>query len=664
MKREALRAILAAVALLATSLPCSAQGRQQQAAPPSSPMVLVKGAVIVVVRDAQGRTLGLSSDVSITLSAPGGPVLPFTIQRNGEEWVFPNLDPGVQYTVKVEAPGYQTAEQYVDLPYSNAPTVRAEFYLLPTKTGPAAKPEGGAILAPRAQKEVQQGLKDLKANKIGSAQKHLAKALKMAPGNPLVNYLMGESWLRASKAEEAIPYLENAISLDPKQTGALMALGTVRYQQGDMPKAIDLLKRAVESNRGSWQAHWLLAAAFLRAGGYEMAREQAESALKYGKEQADPARLILGEALARLGKRDQALETFSDYLKRHPNDPRAKQIRGLMAKLQQPPEAATEAAHVAGKQPQEDVQAFADSKEAPAPRRPKPTPTADLSATPTLAAPTPPPTTLATVPAEENWAPPDVDAEKPEIISDATCRLPQILREAAKHAEELVSDLQKFSATEDFQDVEIKRNGGLSRPLTGKFSYLVFIHNLRPNLISIQEMRTPSPAALLGGDRLVSTGSAALALVFHPDFAKDFTWKCDGMGEWKGQPAWVIHFQQRADRPTSRLHGFETPAGGTLLALKGLAWVAANGDHVLHLETDLVKPAQELQFDKEHFVINYTLVRFRTHPVALWLPESVDAYFRYRDHSYHQYSRFTNFELFWVGTGQKIEEPKQKSPKQ
>ena len=65
---------------------------------------------------------------------------------------------------------------------------------------------------------------------------------------------------------------------------------------------------------------------------------------------------------------------------------------------------------------------------------------------------------------------------------------------AAKHAEELVSDLQKFSATEDFQDVEIKRKGGLSRPLTGKFSYLVFIHNLRPDLISIQEMRTPSPA--------------------------------------------------------------------------------------------------------------------------------------------------------------------------
>ena len=42
------------------------------------------------------------------------------------------------------------------------------------------------------------------------------------------------------------------------------------------------------------------------------------------------------------------------------------------------------------------------------------------------------------------------------------------------------------------------------------------------------------------------------------------------MGEWRGQPAWLIRFRQRADRPTSRLHGFEAPDGARPYRGQGL----------------------------------------------------------------------------------------------
>jgi tetratricopeptide (TPR) repeat protein len=666
MNGRALRAALSACALLTACLPCASQTPGQARPPSPTPgLPLAKGTIYVSVRNEQDRPLGLPSAVSITITALGGPVMQYLTRKNAEEWVFQNLDPGVQYTVKVEAPGYRTAEQYVDLPYVNDATARLEFYLLPTNEGGrSAKPAGGAILAPQAQKAVQQGIKDLEAKKISSAQKHLAKALKMAPGNPLVNYLVGESWLRAGKAEEATRYFENAISLDPKQTQALLALGTVRYQQGDKAKGIELLKQAVESAPQLWQAHWLLADAYLRGGNYEQAKEQAESAVQYGKEQAEPARLILGVAQAKLGQREEALETFSDYLKRYPEGPRAEQVRELIQDLQQPPRAAPAevAAQEMGNRQQAGGQAVAAEVNAPASHPAEPTPTADLAAEPDVAATTLTSPLSAKVPAEENWVPTDVDEEKPERISNATCHLPQILKQAATHADELVNDLQKFTATEDFQEVEIGRDGRLSRPTALTFDYVVFVHHIRPHLISIDEMRTPAPAVELPGGQLISTGSAALALAFHPDFANDFDWKCEGMGEWKGQPAWLIRFRQRADRLTSRLHGFEAPDGGYILALKGLAWVAANGNHVLHLETDLVKPVKQARLEREHFAINYGLVTFRTHPVALWLPESVDTYFRYQGHSFHEYSRFSNFELFWVGTAQEIGKPKQKPP--
>ncbi len=630
---------LATVAIVAIFLPCTVLAQKPTVPGPAE--MGPTGTITVSIRDEQGATVSLNASVTIATQQGGTPSSALA-QTGGSEWVFSDLMPGQTYVVKVEAPGFKTAEQYVELPSVRDASVRVGFYLVPEKSGNgAAKGAGGAILAPRAQKEVQQGIKDLEANKISSAQKHLAKALKMAPGNPLVNYLMGESWLRAGKVDVATRYLENALSLDPKQTHALLALGTLRYEQGNMAQAIELLKRAVDSAPKLWQAHWLLAGAFLREGNYQQAREHAEAALKYGKEQADSARLILGVALAKLGKRKKALEALNEYVTRHANDRDAEQVRGLIEKLRQSLQARTAGTSQAEKEP-----------------------AADLTDLPILAGAGLTAPSVTTVPAKESWLPADIDAEKPERISDAACQLPQILKESARHAEDLVSNLEKFSATEDFQEVEINRNGELRQPLTQEFSYLVFIQHIRPQLISVDEMRTPDPMQHLPGVPLITTGSVALALAFHPDFSGDFDWKCEGMGEWKGEPAWMIHFEQRADRPTSLLQAFISKTkGGYALPLKGRAWVAANGNHLLHLETDLVKPLEQVRLEREHFAIDFGLVKFHSHPLVLWLPKSVDAYFLYRRHAYHEYSRFSNFELFWVGTGEKIGKPKEEPPK-
>jgi tetratricopeptide (TPR) repeat protein len=655
---------LASVAIAALFLPCTVLA--QKPSIPNPAEMGPTGTVTVSVRNEQGATISLNASVTIATQQGGTPSSALA-QTGGTEWVFTELMPGQTYVVKVEAPGFKTAEQYVELPYVRDASVRVAFYLVPEKSGNGeAKAAGGAILAPRAQKEVQQGIKDLEENKISSAQKHLAKALKMAPGNPLVNYLMGECWLRAGKEEEAARYLVNALSLDPKQTHALLALGTLRYKQGNMAQAIEMLKRAVDSAPKLWQAHWLLAGAFLREGNYQQASEHAEAALKYGKEQADSARVILGMALAKLGKRKKALAALNEYVTRHPGDRDAEQVRGLIEKLRQSLQADAAGTSQAEKErPEAEVASVGAKTYAPeAKRSAEPRTAADLIDQPILAGAGLTPPAVTTVPAKASWFPPDIDAEKPGRISDATCRLPQILKESARHAEDLVSNLEKFSATEDYQEVEINRNGELRRPLTQEFSYLVFIQHIRPHLISVDEMRTPDPAQYLPGVPLITTGSVALALAFHPDFSGYFDWKCEGMGEWKGEPAWMIHFEQRADRPTSLLQAFISKTSGEYaLPLKGRAWVAANGGHLLHLETDLVKPLEQVRLQREHFAIDFGQVKFHSHPVVLWLPKSVDAYFLYRGHTYHEYSRFSNFELFWVGTAEKIGKPKEKPPK-
>jgi hypothetical protein len=173
----------------------------------------------------------------------------------------------------------------------------------------------------------------------------------------------------------------------------------------------------------------------------------------------------------------------------------------------------------------------------------------------------------------------------------------------------------------------------------------------------VKEFRNEGTSEAEFPGRLADMGVPALAMAFHPTIQPDMEWKCEGLGRWNEQPAWVIHFQQRPDRPNA-LAMFSTHSHYYLLPLKGRAWVSEQG-HVLHLDTDLVKEMLAVDLKREHFAIDYKMVSFQKHKVDLWLPESVDAYIQYQGHFLHHYHHYTNFKLFWVGASQKISEPSQ-----
>jgi hypothetical protein len=261
------------------------------------------------------------------------------------------------------------------------------------------------------------------------------------------------------------------------------------------------------------------------------------------------------------------------------------------------------------------------------------------------------------VPPRPDWAPPDVDAVKPFVVTAATCSLPQILERAGANAELLVSTLQEFTATENFQEIEIKRDGQLEKPSGRAFKYLVFINQVSPQAFDVKESRNQGAAEVQLPGRLEDTGVPALVLAFHPIIQPGLDWKCEGLGTWDNQPAWVIHFQQKPKQPNV-LSWFESPSHSYPLPLKGRAWVSERNGQVLHLDTDLLQEIQPIDLKREHFSIDYKQVSFHAHNVDLWLPENVDSYIQYQGHFLHYYHHFSDFKLFWVGASQKIGDPK------
>jgi Flp pilus assembly protein TadD len=248
--------------------------------------------------------------------------------------VFSNLGPGGYY-VEVQAPGFQTTRQEATVVVPV--TTDVHVYMRPQasaarSTSPAGPP---LLVAPKAQREVEQGLEALRANNLKEAQKRLDHAAELAPGHPDVFYLLGVLYVRLNDLTRARGALEKATQLDPNHPRALAALGTVLSNQGEYAAAIPILEKAVAVNDRAWETQWTLASAEYQQRRFEQARAHAQQALATAQGRAPEIQLLIAQVLAALGQREKAAQELESFLRSHPEHAKAPLARGWLARLQQ-----------------------------------------------------------------------------------------------------------------------------------------------------------------------------------------------------------------------------------------------------------------------------------------------------------------------------------------
>ncbi len=133
-RRRNLGAALAVSTLLAICLPYAARA-QSQARQPTLNLSGVQaiGSITVSVKSDQGTPLTVPPVVAIRAATPNGPMMGVQSQKEGEDWVFTNLVAGAQYIIRVEALGFQTAEQFVNLPNVDVASASVRFFLVPSE---------------------------------------------------------------------------------------------------------------------------------------------------------------------------------------------------------------------------------------------------------------------------------------------------------------------------------------------------------------------------------------------------------------------------------------------------------------------------------------------------------------------------------------------------
>jgi hypothetical protein len=246
----------------------------------------------------------------------------------------------------------------------------------------------------------------------------------------------------------------------------------------------------------------------------------------------------------------------------------------------------------------------------------------------------------------------------PAVAPNVACPLLLVLKGVEQRAEELVNNLERFSATERVEHFAVHGDDGLGAPDARSFDYVGVVSHDGDRNFQIDEYRNGAvdPTRFPAG--IATTGLPALALIFHPNFTSEFNFACDGLGESGGKPAWQVHFEQRLDRP-NQIRSYRVSQNAYAVPLKGRAMIDAGTFQVLRLDSELIKPVTNIKLTQEHISVDYALVQFRTEEQQLWLPQSAEIYVERNGSRYYRRHTFSNFQVFTVGTEQKVHAPEE-----
>jgi tetratricopeptide (TPR) repeat protein len=535
---------------------------------------------------------------------------------------FENLSAGL-YDIEVSAVGYLTAKLGVEIKDAdNLYKIDVEL-----KKDPAAidlNVPSEQQLPAKARKEISQAVADLNSGKLKDALKRLRAANDVVPNNPEVKFLLGYAFFQEKDLQESETYLDAAATLDPRNIQALTLLGRLQMQRQDYGAARKTLEQATTADPENWTAHSLLAETYLKQHENEKAREQAQLAIDKGKGAGDSAEIVLGQALENLGRNQDALQAYRNFVVGSPSSPMAAQAHTMF----------------------DDLQRRISNSSGNSAAVPK----AASSASPTDALLTPSEPALAV----KAWGPPGIDEVRPQVAAGVTCPFDQVIDGVGERVKQLLDDIAQFSAIEDLLHEDLDALGHPITRTTLKFNYLASISEKKPGVFSVDEFRNPNVDEFPG--QIATRGLPSLALIFHPDERDDFNMACEGLGDWHGEATWLVRFQQREDRP-HRVQEYRINGYSYSISLKGRAWISANTFHLVHLESDLISPMPEIKLLSEHLVIDYNPQLFHKKSVELWLPKNAEIYFDFRGHRYLRRHSFDHFMMFSVDSEEKPKVP-------
>jgi Tfp pilus assembly protein PilF len=284
--------------------------------------------IAVTVRDANSGPI--SGPAMVKLHKSGVPTDQGATRGGRAFFILNGLG---DYTIVVDAPGYENAQKEVSMPTAIEEDV--DIYMKRTMAAnEAVGVPGRPVLSPKAKEALDKGLQALNQNKMDQAEKYVGEAVKLAPGHPDVLFVQGVLYLRQRNWAQAQAALEKAIQFDPNHARALAALGMAFSNQAKYDEAIPPLEKSIQLDPApGYETHWALARSYYHRERYDDALKFSQQALTESNGKAPEIALLVAESLTAVGRYEESAQILRDYLKNHGSDPEAGTARRWLDRL-------------------------------------------------------------------------------------------------------------------------------------------------------------------------------------------------------------------------------------------------------------------------------------------------------------------------------------------
>ena len=460
-----------------------------------------------------------------------------------------------------------------------------------------------------ARIEYEKACQALRHKKSAQAEKHLQKAVTESPKYAVAWVTLGQVLGLGHRLDEARRACLQGVTVETTYVPAYLCLADIAARERGWDEVLRFSARAIEldasSNAVAYEYH---AAALLNLRDLAAAEKSAVRAVQIDFKHSEPRALfVLAQIYEAKGDTASEAAELREYLKYAKDSSDIVFVKQALEELESP-------------------------------RRPAGDSTSLRTVIETPRLPTP------------RWAPLDVDEWIPPVLSAAACPLPKILEQARNRTDDLIDNLQRFSATERIELTDTGVNGRKRSSSAAEVNYVAEISTSSYGYPGVNEYRSGTNE---GQPSMLDSGIAAFALMFHSTHTDNFQFRCEGLAELRGVSAWQLHFEESADL-NKAFTAIRVGHSMYLPRFKGRAWIAAGGGEVLRIETDLLSPIPQIDLQLEHMVIDYAPVEFPTRQVRLWLPLSTDVYLAYHGHRYQRTHTFSRFQLFSVDSSETI----------
>jgi tetratricopeptide (TPR) repeat protein len=559
--------------------------------------------------------------------------------------------------------------------------VYRDFLLRPVSGDSAPKPlnpvsQHQLSIPPKARELFEKGVQlVVEKSDYRGAVGQFAHAIAKYPSYYEAYAAMGLAQNKMGDARAAEAALRKSIELSAeKYPPAMIDLAAMFNGGKRFSEAESLLRKVIALDASSWRGQFELAVALSGQQRFKEAVGSAAAARDL-KPENPQVYLLLYNLHIHTDDFPAALRDTESYLKLIPEGAAADRVRRMREQVQK-------AVQSSGGRPGPSSEATPVAPPAESPvdaAASAPAAASDFTladgpslapAAARVAAPAPAPAVARTVEApavsERKLASPEpnsaiptrVDEMVPEVAVDVPCSLSMVLQGAGQRAEQLLNTLQKFNASERVEHYKLNAAGVPGVADVRSFDYVVAVSHDAQGGFQLQEYRDGGIVRAQQFPSGIRTANLAEhGLIFHPLLATGFHFTCEGLGEWKGRPTWLVQFEEKKNdlNPFRSyvIEGFSYP-----LQLTGRAWIDAATFQVLRLESDLLKPVEKIRLTREHIAIEFASVQFRTNHQQLWLPQSADLYVELDGHRFYRRHSFSNFKIFSTDSTQEVHGPK------